>query len=227
MNSDNELELVTQEELESGVKGYTGISWFMSILPELKIKESESVDRMNMIKAVDMAKKECKLLINKLLVIPAGFRDLSYDTDNRPVEHEVNDLYRKVIAISRSTKYFTKNIVNSGRVDEVLLKLTLAVYEVYKYFIDFNNGKHKFLRSKFTKRTLASSRNTITGTITKEDSLFEILDKGFSMNHIKMGTYQFCESFSDLIGGIAFKRYIEHRINLYGITLYNSIKNNI
>ena len=148
------------------MEGSTGYEFFISILPKLKLSKRDSARREVALKVLE--KYKGKYMVDKLLVLPAGYREYEMGKDGSPSDPEINSLYRRVIGVSKmvDTSQIKTNIES---LDTIRATLQARVYDVYAYIIDFLNDKKGFIQGKFANRKVAyTSRNVITAlSITK------------------------------------------------------------
>lgn len=126
----------------------TGYAFFVEHVLELEPKKTESRTRARLVES--FLKWRSKCLIKNIVVMPAGYRDLEIDPDGRPVKHEINDFYTKILAASRSI--IVSRDMNSDVYDNVRRYLTLAVYDLYTYFANIVGGQKGFIKDKVNSR---------------------------------------------------------------------------
>lgn len=168
------------------VDGKTGYEFFISHLPKLSIAEKDSVTREQAISLFE--KYRDKLFISKLLVLPAGLRDLEIDEYGRATSDEVNALYYKLIAISNTINPSSaKASIESYNPQRISLQNT--VNEIYEYFSKIIEGKKNLMMGKWASRKIFNgTRNVITSMNVMTTELSNPRNIGF--NDTMMGTYQ-------------------------------------
>jgi len=168
------------------VDGKTGYEFFISHLPKLSIAEKDSVTREQAISLFE--KYRDKLFISKLLVLPAGLRDLEIDEYGRATSDEVNALYYKLIAISNTINPSSaKASIESYNPQRISLQNT--VNEIYEYFSKIIEGKKNLMMGKWASRKIFNgTRNVITSmnVVTKELTH----DSNINLNDSAIGVYQ-------------------------------------
>lgn len=117
-------------ELIEDEKGNTGIKWLKKNFDSIKIKKTGSRKRDELIKFVNINKKV--MFMNKLLVLPAYYRDVNTEQSGRIAVGEVNELYSSLIIAIRGIKEtadFGIDVSDSirGRIQEIIL----AIYDWY------------------------------------------------------------------------------------------------
>lgn len=147
-------------ERSDAMSGFTGFTYFEKYWKELDYGTRDSVPRQEEVKM--LAKYGMANMIDKLLVIPAGYRDVEFDQYDRPTKDEINDIYVKVLAISQ----LMMNAVRSNSLaaaDSSRYNLQLAVLAVYDYLKNIIEGKNKHVQGKTIARGVHdTTRNVIT-----------------------------------------------------------------
>ena len=86
--------------------GETGFSFFMSHFSELEPKLTESYRRKKKVELFHTY--QAQALTTKVIVIPAGLRDVQFSPDDRTIEPEINEYYRKLLFRTKAV------VVNPG-----------------------------------------------------------------------------------------------------------------
>lgn len=171
-------------------KGSTGMSFFLEHFNSINFEETDSTKREFNIKLINKYKD--KLLINKILVMPAGLRDFEFDEAGKPSEDEINNLYRKVIAISNLIEAHNKGY-NTDAFDNIRALLQTNIYELYEYIKSLLEGKHKLILGKWaTRRVQNGTRNVITTVHNNTDVLNSPLTVGY--NQTVVGLFQYLKA---------------------------------
>jgi hypothetical protein len=141
--------------------GETGYTFFLNHLYQLDFGSSDSDDRQNMINVINKYRKRGLLTNNKILVIPAGLRDVDIDADGRITEIDINDDYKAII----NTANLLKSINAHGSANDfILLQLQEKVQTMMDNLFKLINGKKKLLRGHWTTRNIEfGTRNVATG----------------------------------------------------------------
>lgn len=138
----------------------TGYTFFVSKLKELKPKPNKSVSRQQ---AIDVFNKYRDIALSRyVLVLPAGLRDIEVKDDNkREQEHEINPLYRKLLATSRVIPENTR--ANTQALDATKWTLQNTFNEIYNLIFDILDGKKGFIRGKWaSRRVVNGTRNVLS-----------------------------------------------------------------
>ena len=141
------------------LEGDTGYAFFMSHFHELDPKQNESFKRKQKIDLVEQFKD--KALSNKVIVIPAGIRDVEI-REGVVSENEINDLYRKLIFRSKSL-----NVRNVDLGDPVYDNIRWGLQDSFNNIADFlfkmQEGKRGFMQRRMSRRSIfGATRNVIT-----------------------------------------------------------------
>ena len=173
------------------INGQTGYGFFMSHFKDLKFKESLSGQRANRIRVINKYRE--RALYDKVLIVPAGLREIEIDENGRDQENDVAELYRRVISIS-NTVGLTHGDPNSAVYNASRWSLQQAFNAIYTHFERLlSGGKKSFLQAKY------ASRNIFNGTrnvISAMDASVAVLGapNAPSANSTVLGLYQFAKS---------------------------------
>lgn len=134
--------------------GQTGYAFFFNHWDKIVFKRTDSPKRDERIALVEKYKKNAT--VNKVLVSPAGLRDLQIDADGRTREGEINEFYRSLLQNANSIGMTTD--LNSPILNNTRYSLQIAFNKIFDFIIDAVSGKGGFLQGKW------GSRNVINGT---------------------------------------------------------------
>lgn len=170
--------------------GETGYDFFMSHFFDIKFEKRNSPKRDFAIDMIEKYGEKC--LMDYLIVMPAGIRDFEFDESGKPSEDLVNDLYRKVMALSNLIPA-TISKDSLAAVNNTRNSIQKAVVDIYEYIISLCDGKHKLILGKFATRAIFNgTRNVITSMINECDQLNS--PKVIKFNQTVCGLYQFAKS---------------------------------
>lgn len=184
----------TFREPEEGEEEFidTGYHFFTSHLQELELPATGSVKRDVLIALKNQGGD--KLLIDKLVVLPAGLRDVRLsDTGYPEDEDEVNSYYWGIFNLA--------NGVNPGvyknhpkSLDNLRYRIQIKINELYDYLFDVSiGGKKKFAMGKWAARNLDhGTRNVLTTLINNTTTLGG--DTMVKPNETVVGLYQFLKA---------------------------------
>ena len=179
------------------IEGETGYAFFMEHFKEIEIPRTASYRRDIVIDLIN--KYRDKAVLNFLVVMPAGLRDLDIDEQDRPVEQEINKLYRKVIAatngISEALAFKNDPVLNSTR-----WSIQNTVQQIWAIVIGMLGGKHGFLQSKWGSRRVAFATANV---ISAMDPAGSDLDgpRSFDLTTTQVGIYQFIKGTEPVMTG--------------------------
>lgn len=150
------------------LEGETGYSFFMKHWDQLKIRKNESTRRNIM---VDIIMKNIdKIFLEYYLVLPAGLRDYYLDKEGKATQDEINDLYRKMLAIANSLNGLTPT--QADMQDMTRRNLQKCANDIYEYIKTLMTGKKGFLQAKWGGRNVYNgTRNVITSMDTSAEVL--------------------------------------------------------
>ena len=145
------------DEFDEGAD--TGFVFFLTHFPEIEFKKNASLKRNDKIDVIEKYKD--RILIDKLIVIPAGIRDIKEDA-GRQEKDSINSLYASVLNNARA-------MPDGADMDPIFNQVHYAiqrkVMEVYEYLLEMTTGKTGYFEGKYGARDVAlGTRNVITAT---------------------------------------------------------------
>lgn len=177
-------------------EGDTGYSYFVKYINKLIIPQTGSRKREIKINVINKYKDNP--FIKNLLVLPAGLREYQEDESGRPMEDEINDMYRSVINLSSVFKNLLLDKDEMYTMDMTRLRLQVAVNKIHDYFITLNNGKSGFIQHRFTKRSIDyGTANVITSIPISIDNL-ENDESAVDINDTQVGLFQYAKAISPI-----------------------------
>ncbi|MBE0438353.1 MAG: hypothetical protein IBX57_01105 [Gammaproteobacteria bacterium] len=167
-------------------EGSTGYHFFLKHWDKIKFKKTGSLGREDNIKLIEKFKHLA--LVNKILILPAGLRDVRPGAGNRLEFDEINDVYRSIIGISRTITSTAEN-VNSPVLNYSRYRLQIAFNEVFNTLETMLKDKKGFVQSKWAKRRVFNgTRNVISSMNTAKKVLGS--KHGSKATDTIMGLYQ-------------------------------------
>lgn len=153
----------------NAMEGKTGYDYFVKHWE--KIKFSDSVSSRREQKTMLIAKYKNRAMTDKIVVIPAGLRDVEVGDDGRPRMDEINNIYSNLIKVSNTiSEAAVKNhpeIINLSR-----WRLQNAFNELYDLLESMIEGKKKLYMSGWASRGIFNgTRNVITAMDTSTSFL--------------------------------------------------------
>ena len=155
----------------SPLEGETGYGFFMKYWDKIKLKKNASPRRNIIIDLIE--KNRDRLFLEYYLVLPAGLRDYYVNREGEATQDEINDLYRKLIAISNSLSGLTPS--QAEQQDMARRNLQKCANEIYEYIKTLMTGKKGFLQAKWGGRNVYNgTRNVITSMDTSAEVLGDL-----------------------------------------------------
>lgn len=166
--------------------GETGFSFFMSHFSELEPKLTESYRRKKKVELFHTY--QAQALTTKVIVIPAGLRDVQFSPDDRTIEPEINEYYRKLL-------FRTKAVVvnpgeeNSPVYDNLRWGTQSNFNDIDTYIQGLMKGKTGFWQKRVaTRGVVGGTRNVISArhvSVADADAY-----TGVDVNTTDIGVYQ-------------------------------------
>lgn len=152
---------------ENDPKAKTGYKFFIDHLPLLtKAKEPESLRAKNLHQL--LVKNKNNLTIRRLLVIPAGLRDVDLRS-GRLSKDDINRLYLSILNLATSLSKY--DLSEDTIFDGIRFQIQLKVAEIFKYIENIAKGKKGFFQKHYGDRKIAySTRNVVSTPIIEADS---------------------------------------------------------
>lgn len=140
--------------------GESGMSFFLKHFYEIKFKRNKSSKRSIKIDFIERFKDQC--LMRRHIVIPAALRDVEFDDGGRPVEDDLNPLYKRLISNANTLSPAITDENDTG-LDRPRASIQIAVNNVYKHIFNLLKGKRGFMMAKVASRKVAgTTRNVIS-----------------------------------------------------------------
>lgn len=168
------------------VNGKTGFAFFVSKWESLRFEQTKSVMREQHILLIK--KYRDKAMTSKVVVMPAGLRDVEITNDGRVQKDEINDFYTGLLGvantISEAAVKSNPEMINNAR-----YRLQLTFNGLYDNIEARIEGKKKLLMGKWaSRRIMNGTRNVITAMDTSTAYLGAPGSVGF--NNTVIGLYQ-------------------------------------
>lgn len=179
---DNNIkDFVPSDELD----GETGYNFFLSHWDKIVFQRNDSSKRTQYIELVEKYKPQA--LTNKIVVLPAGLRDLEPDPDGRDQEGEINEFYRKILSITNTLN--TQTETNTYLTDNARLGIQNAFNSIFSYILSLLKGKTGFILKKWARRKVFNSTRTV---LTGQSNIIKNLkDENYpKWNHTTIGIAQ-------------------------------------
>jgi hypothetical protein len=174
----------------SSIDGSTGYAFFIEHWLKIDFGDTSSINREQ---AVLLIKKYGqRALTDKVVVLPAGLRDVEIDNYNRISEDEINKPYRQLISISNTINDITVR-TQIDSLDVPRYQMQIIFNTIYEMIFSLIEGKKKLLLGKWaSRRVFNGTRNVITAMDTSVPYLGE---KGNpDVNSTIVGLYQYMKA---------------------------------
>lgn len=185
-------------DLEEDPNGKTGIKWLKANFANIKLKSTDSDKRDIIIKFIE--NNRANMWMNKLIVLPAYYRDVNTESTGKISVGEINELYSSIIISVKGikeTEDYGIPVADSinGRIQELLLA-------VYDWFSGNSNdalegatGLSKKLgmirRSGLSKTADFGSRLILSAPELKVETVDEMID----IKHAEVPLASVCANF--------------------------------
>lgn len=185
-------------------KGRTGYAFFLEYLPKLKFEDRPSLDRKENIALIEKWRNNC--LIDKIVVLPAGYRDVVFEETGRTSEDEINTFYRSFLGVA-NTIVGNPLTSNPELMDGTRVSLQRKFIELYDNIIARIDGKHKLMMGKVaSRRVFNGTRNVLTALDAGIEYLGGPGETDF--NHSYMGIYQTAVALLPLATNALMNKYL-------------------
>ena len=170
----------------------TGYNFFFRHVPDLKFEKNNSEKRNFLIDLFNKSIKENNYTMKYLLVIPAGLRDYTIDSNGKPQEDEINTFYRKIL--------IQTNIIDANSIkkapevyDNVAIGIQNVTLDLFEYIKSLLEGKGKLILGKWlTRKIFNSTRNVLSSSIEKADNINN--QNRLKYNECLVGLHQFARA---------------------------------
>lgn len=174
----------------NALEGKTGFQFFVENWKKIRFQSTNSSSREQAIRLVEKYKEKC--MLDKIYVLPAGYRDLEIDDSGRESSDEINSSYYMLMAVSNTINEATLKLspqaYNSQR-----MSLQNKFNEIYKAMLTIIEGKKNLFMGKWASRKVFNStRNVITAMDTTTS---ELGGKGsVGINDSLIGIFQYMKT---------------------------------
>ena len=130
----------------------TGFTFFMDVFPKLVFTKTKSYARNTKVDLVNKAREANVATTDKLLVLPAGLRDLRQEGD-RYVTEDINKFYLGIMSLGNEVQS-SDDPELSRLYDGVRYTIQLKCFELYKEHENFLDGKRGFVQRRYARRAI-------------------------------------------------------------------------
>lgn len=175
--------------------GKTGYTFFLKHIYEIKIPKRETKNAENMRKAFNKYQKQGLLTNNKLMVLPAGMRDINIEDDGRTTEDELNEFYRRIISSAAMVEGIRKVFKT---IDYLAIDMQIKIDNLYDEIFKLLKGKKGYIGANVSTRNIDyTTANVITGKSIIVDDLGK--EQPDLINYSTMGIFQFVKSAEPIV----------------------------
>lgn len=188
--SDTEKDFIKSNVIE----GETGFSFFVKHLGELEPKHTDSTRRKKKIQFFENQRDIA--LTDKIVIIPAGIRDIDFLPNGTVSEPEINKLYKKLIFRSRSL-FGDRIDVEDPLYDNIRWGLQEGFNAIDNFLFTMMKGKSGFFQRKVIRRSVFNAtRNVITARKTSVEDCDDVAT--IDPNSALVGVYQSLLNFAPI-----------------------------
>lgn len=142
------------------LNGHTGYSYFLKYWRQIEFIKNDSNIRDLRIQLIEKYKD--RAMTSKILVMPAGLREVEVGDDGRTVYSDINPLYRRLLSVASTIPDTLDKEVDPIH-DRARGMLQQAFNELYHFIEALLTGKAGFFQDKWSSRRIFNStRNVIT-----------------------------------------------------------------
>lgn len=143
----------------NGPDAQTGYSFFIANWLKIEFRKNKSPTRQQRVEFIE--KYRAQALTDRIVVIPAGLRDLEVDDGGRQSKNEINDLYFRLLSISNTI--IKNRDMESPALDVPRYALTNCFAEIYTMLEAMIEGKKGFMLDKWgSRRIYNGTRNVLS-----------------------------------------------------------------
>lgn len=178
--------IINDFERSNPVDGSTGFHFFMTYWDKVDFGTKQSDIRQEQIEFI--IKNKHLSLTDKIVVLPAGLRDVEVSETGRVRKDEINDLYASILSTANSISPIAYK-TNPELLNNARLRLQNTFNQVYITLENMVKGKKKFFLNKWASRRIQNgTRNVITAMKLDNPVLGE--EGAIGINHTIVGLYQ-------------------------------------
>lgn len=173
-------------ERSDPVNGKTGYAYFLQYWKAIKFEQTKSDTRQQNILMLE--KYRSVAMTDKVVVMPAGLRDVEIGNDGRAEKDEINNFYLRLLSVANTISEVSVK-TNPEMLNNARYSLQMTFNELFEYIERMIEGKKKLLMGKWASRKIWNgTRNVITAMDTSTPYLGSPGSVGF--NNTVIGLYQ-------------------------------------
>ena len=192
------------------LEGQTGFSYFVQQLKALVFSTTNSYKRGQRVTLLIDFRNIA--LTDKVIVIPAGLRDIQFQANGAPTEPEITELYKALMFRTRVI-LGGKNDAENPLYDAVRWGVQTAFNDIDQYLFELLQGKGGILQRRMSTRgVVGGTRNVITARkVSRKTLKTKML---VSPNSVDMGLFQALLNYQHVC---AYGVMNEHLVNVFTI----------
>lgn len=144
------------------ISGQSGYSFFLEHFKKIAFKSPGNVEKEQRQTFLRLYRE--KALLQDYIIIPAGIRDVDTSGD-RPVEDDINPLYRALLAQANTLSSITAKDNNDPTMDSARRSLTIASEKIFNHIWTMLEGKRGLLQSEFASRQIFGTTRNVISTL--------------------------------------------------------------
>jgi hypothetical protein len=147
-------------------KGNTGYLFFINHIYKLKPPKVQSPVKSGYREVFLKYQSKKTLTMNKLLVLPAGLREISEDT-KKLARDTINQMYLNVLSLSKS---IDPKVANDIIYDNIKVMIQNKIMDIWNYIINIISGDKGYIQDKFGDRNIAFGTGNVLSIDIKQAS---------------------------------------------------------
>lgn len=150
-------------EASTILEGDTGYDFFIRHFDRMVFQKTGSLQRDGRIETIEKYRKES--LQDAIVVIPASLRELDVDNDGRTRMDEINNIYQRIIALSRTLPRVT-DPETASQFDRTRMSIQSMFVQCYEYLESIINNKKGWIQRRYASRRV---KNSTRGVLSSRD----------------------------------------------------------
>jgi len=172
----------------------TGYNFFLENIYKISLDPVNSDIKKEYINTFNKYQKAKLLTCDKLIVNPAGLREIINNARNI-AKDDINNIYMSILAISQS---LPTGKVKDDIYDSIRFTIQKKIHEIYDYFFSLLEGKKKFVKDKLGNRQIAfGTRNVLSIDVKNCTSPNDL--RNLKPHEVKISLYQTVKEFQPFV----------------------------
>lgn len=171
----------------------TGYSFFVKHLAKIAPRTTDSLKNRN--KELLISKYRDMVFASKMVVLPAGLRDIRTDS-GRMTQDDINKKYIRLISYANGLSNHA--LSEDAMFDDIRFSLQTAIHEIFKDIYEMMEGKNGFLQEHYGKRKVAlSTRNVASVEVSERRTIDDPL--ALTVNQVALPMMNAIKAFQPFI----------------------------